>query len=152
LAPWQKKLPKVFPLEINIPAMGLQLRPASAMDAPLDDVWTTLAQRLWLSDSPLRKVLPETVKTEVWDALEGDRFSPRALITLENLQILEKYGTTLPTAEVMETNSYQISVAKLHIGCFEPTRSLNCPVRWRQAKQPSANMEYVSPMSPTALG
>jgi hypothetical protein len=132
--------------------MGLQLRPASAMDAPLDDVWTTLAQRLWLSDSPLRKVLPETVKTEVWDALEGDRFSPRALTTLENLQILEKYGTTLPIAEVVETNSYQISVAKLHIGCFEPTRSLNCPVRWRQAKQPSTNMEYVSPMSPTVLG
>lgn len=95
--------------------MSLQLRPASAMDAPLDDMWTTLAQRLWLSDSPLRKVQPETVKTEVWDVLEGDHFSLRALTALENLQILEKYGTTLPTAEVMETNSYQISVAKLHI-------------------------------------
>jgi hypothetical protein len=82
--------------------MGLQLRPASAMDAPLDDGWMTLAQRLWLSDSPLRKVQPETVKTEVWDALEGDHFSARALTTLENLQILEKYGTTLPAAEVME--------------------------------------------------
>ena len=86
--------------------MGLQLRPASAMDAPLDDVWTTLAQRLWLSDSPLRKVQPETLKTEVWDALGEDHFSLRALTTLESLQILEKYGTTLPTAEVKETNSY----------------------------------------------
>jgi hypothetical protein len=86
--------------------MGLQLRPASAMDVPLDDMWTTLAQRLWLSDSPLRKVQPETVKTEVWDVLEGDHFSLRALTALENLQILEKYGTTLSTAELMETNSY----------------------------------------------
>ena len=132
--------------------MGLQLRPASTMDAPLDDVWTALAQRLWLSDSPLRKVQPETVKTEVWDALEGDHFSPRALATLENLQILEKYGTTLPIAEAMETNSYQISVAKLYIGCFEPARSPDCPVRWRQARQPSTNMEYVSPISPTVFG
>ena len=131
--------------------MGLQLRPASAMDAPLDDVWTTLAQRLWLSDRPLRKVQPETVKTDVWDALERDQFSLRALTALENLQILEKYGTTLPTATVMETNSYQISVAKLHIGCFEPARSPDCPVRGRQAKQPSADMEYVSLTSSTVL-
>ena len=71
--------------------MGLQLRPASAMDAPLEDSWVAVAQKLWLSGNPVRKVKPEILKTDIWDALEADRFSLRALTTLENLQILEKY-------------------------------------------------------------
>ena len=75
--------------------MGLQLRPAFAMDAPLEDVWAALAQRLWLSGSSVRKVQPETVKTDIWDALEVERFSVRALTTLENLQILEQYDHIL---------------------------------------------------------
>ena len=77
--------------------MGLQLRPAFAMDAPHEDAWTAVAQRLWPSNTPVRKAKPETVKTEVWDALEADRFSLRALTTLENLQILEKYDHNVAT-------------------------------------------------------
>jgi hypothetical protein len=72
--------------------MGLQLRTvASAMDTSLEDAWAALAQRLWLSDNPAQKVKPETLKADIWDALEADRFSLRALAILENLQILEKY-------------------------------------------------------------
>lgn len=75
--------------------MGLQLRPVtSAMDAPLEDAWAALARRLWLSDNPVQKAKPETIKVDIWDGLEADRFSLRALATLENLQILEKYGHT----------------------------------------------------------
>ena len=79
--------------------MGLQLRPAFAMDAPLEDAWVALAQRLWLSGGSVRKVQPETVKTDIWDALEVDRFSVRALTTLENLQILEQYDHVLTADE-----------------------------------------------------
>lgn len=76
--------------------MGLQLRPIpSAMDAPLEDAWATLAQRLWSPGYSTGKVKPETVKTDIWDALEADRFSSRSLTTLENLQILEKYDPPL---------------------------------------------------------
>lgn len=78
--------------------MGLQLRPvASAMDAPLEDAWAALARRLWLSDNPAQKVKPETIKADIWDALEADRFSLRALATFENLQILEKYDNNRVT-------------------------------------------------------
>jgi hypothetical protein len=90
---WRKNLPASS--VANILAMGLQLRPiASAMDLPLEDAWAALAQRLWLSGNSAQKVKPETIKTDIWDALEADRFSLRALTTLENLQILEKYGST----------------------------------------------------------
>lgn len=64
------------------------------MEAPLEDRWWDLAQRLWLSDHPAHKIKPESIKTDIWDALEADRFSPRALATLENLQIVERYGHT----------------------------------------------------------
>ena len=77
--------------------MGLQLRPAFAMDTPLEDAWAALAQRFWLSGGPVRRVQPETIQINIWDALEADHFSLRALTTLENLQILERYDHVATT-------------------------------------------------------
>ena len=79
--------------------MGLQLRPAlapaletsaSSMDAPIEEAWAAVARKRWLTESPSRKVKPETVKADIWDPLEAEQFPSRALTTLENLQILEK--------------------------------------------------------------
>ena len=79
--------------------MGLQLRPAlapapeasaSAMAAPSEESWGAVAQKLWLTDTPSRKVKPETIKADLWDPLEAEQLHFRALATLENLQILEK--------------------------------------------------------------
>jgi len=45
---------------------------------------------MWLVDTPIQKVKSETIKTEIWDPLEDDRFSPRSLAALEDLQVLER--------------------------------------------------------------
>ena len=79
--------------------MGLQLRPAlapaletsaSTMETPVEEGWTPLARKLWLTPSATLKVKPETIQAEIWDPLEAEQFFSRALTTLENLQILEK--------------------------------------------------------------
>ena len=54
--------------------------------------WRELAQKHWSSPaSAPRKVRSEVVKNEIWDALEKEGFEFRALLALENLQLLEKY-------------------------------------------------------------
>ena len=79
--------------------MGLQLRPArepalnsypSTMEHFVEARWSDLAHRMWLVDTPIQKVKSETIKTEIWDPLEDDRFSPRSLAALEDLQVLER--------------------------------------------------------------
>ena len=35
---------------------------------------------------------PEVIKQQLWDPLEEDGFTNRSLLTLENLNVLEKYG------------------------------------------------------------
>ena len=82
--------------------MGLQLRPAMApaldssnsnmADVTPNERWSQLAGELWLSSSSARETRPDTIKSRIWDPLESDRFDPRSLSLLENLQILERYA------------------------------------------------------------
>ena len=59
-----------------------------------------LARKHWLKAPKKQanvKVKPEVLKTEIWDVLEKDNFEFKSLLALENLQILEKYGSALDT-------------------------------------------------------
>ena len=61
------------------------------MDASFEDgPWLDLARRFWLKDTPVLAVKPETLKTEIYDRLEAERFPLRSIAALEQLQILEK--------------------------------------------------------------
>lgn len=100
--------------------MGLQLRPAlapaleisaSAMDASFDESWVTLAQKLWLTGTSVRKVNPEIIKTDIWDQLDAEHFPARSLTTLESLQILEKYLFLCYRLCILGADRDQISVA-----------------------------------------
>ena len=61
------------------------------MASSADGRWAALAAKLWPSPTPTRKVKAETVKSEVWDALDAEDFSHASLSNLEGLQILENY-------------------------------------------------------------
>ncbi|KAB8231061.1 hypothetical protein BDV23DRAFT_123206 [Aspergillus alliaceus] len=80
--------------------MGLQARPRmvhgldsrpTVEDFREDSVWVRLAKTLWLDTSKARKVKQDVLKRDIWDPLEADNFSFRSLLTLENLNILEKF-------------------------------------------------------------
>ena len=75
--------------------MGLQLRPLMAqLQEPTqssgDEKWDELARSHWLKDTKVRKVKPESLK-KICDLLARASFGIRPLLTLESLQILEKY-------------------------------------------------------------
>ncbi|THC95772.1 hypothetical protein EYZ11_004769 [Aspergillus tanneri] len=79
--------------------MGLQARQAMAhsLDSrpTVEDFcegspWVQLAKTHWLEPSKVRKVRPDAIKKDIWDPLETENFSFRSLLTLENLNILEK--------------------------------------------------------------
>ena len=53
--------------------------------------WAQLAGEHWPKATKSKKVKPEIVKKEIWDVLEQEAFHFRSLLTLENLQLLEKY-------------------------------------------------------------
>ncbi len=58
-----------------------------------DGHFAMLAKQLWLKPTKKAakiKVKPDVVKKEIWDVLEQEDFSYRSLLTLENLQILER--------------------------------------------------------------
>ena len=57
-----------------------------------DDHWIQLAKEHWAKPAKTKKVKPEVVKNDIWDVLEKERFPFRSLLSLENLQLLEKYG------------------------------------------------------------
>ncbi|KAL4869358.1 hypothetical protein BDV12DRAFT_185244 [Aspergillus spectabilis] len=80
--------------------MGLQTQHAMAHsldsrptveDFRDDSPWVRLAKTHWLDTSVVRKVKHDVVKKDIWDPLEAEGFSFRCLLTLENLNILEKY-------------------------------------------------------------
>lgn len=55
--------------------------------------FSQLAKKLWLKSTkkaPKVKVKPDVLKTEIWDVLEKANFAYKTLLTLENLQILER--------------------------------------------------------------
>lgn len=65
-------------------------------DAPnveeLDDEnhWILLARKHWSESVELKKVKPGVIKKDIWDRLDNENFEFRSLVTLENLQLLEK--------------------------------------------------------------
>ncbi|EED18330.1 DEAD helicases superfamily protein (Aquarius), putative [Talaromyces stipitatus ATCC 10500] len=71
-------------------AKNLETRP-SVPDLEGDNRWVALAQKHWLKQSKIRKVKQDVIKKEIWDPLEAEGFTTRSLLTLENLNILEKY-------------------------------------------------------------
>ncbi|KAB8258874.1 P-loop containing nucleoside triphosphate hydrolase protein [Aspergillus pseudonomiae] len=71
-------------------AHGLDSRP-TVEDFREDSAWVQLAKTHWLETSKVRKVKQDVIKKDIWDPLEADNFSFRSLLTLENLNILEKF-------------------------------------------------------------
>lgn len=89
--------------------MGLQTREAMAQsldsrptveDFREDSAWVQLAKTHWLETSKVRKVKQDVIKKDLWDALEAEGFSFRSLLTLENLNILEKYAQWLTNSSI----------------------------------------------------
>ncbi|KAL4915195.1 hypothetical protein BDW62DRAFT_219627 [Aspergillus aurantiobrunneus] len=71
-------------------AAGLDSRP-TVEDFRDDSRWVQLAKTHWLDTANVRKVKHDAIKKNIWDPLEADGFSFRSLLTLENLNILEKF-------------------------------------------------------------
>ena len=68
-------------------------RPTVA-DLQGENAFAQLAKKHWLKTSkkPAKvKVKSDVLKSEIWDVLEQEDFAFRSLLTLENLQILERY-------------------------------------------------------------
>jgi intron-binding protein aquarius len=79
--------------------MGLEMPPAMAQtletrptvsDLHEDNHWVNLAKTYWLKQGKVRKAKHDVIKKEIWDPLEAEGFSLRSLLTLENLNVLEK--------------------------------------------------------------
>lgn len=70
-------------------AQKLETKP-SVSDLEGDNRWVTVAQKHWLKQSKIRKAKQDVIKNEIWDPLEAEGFTSRSLLTLENLNILEK--------------------------------------------------------------
>jgi len=62
----------------------------SSADAHPDNVFAELARKHWLGKKVTR-VQQDVLKNQLWDPLEKANFAPGALLSLENLQILEQY-------------------------------------------------------------
>ena len=76
--------------------------------------WAKLAQQHWSRPTTkARKVRPDIVKNEIWDALEKEAFDFRSLLILENLQILERYVHFNQLHRAI-TYSIQLLVARLY--------------------------------------
>ncbi|KAL4787560.1 P-loop containing nucleoside triphosphate hydrolase protein [Aspergillus varians] len=71
-------------------APGLDTRP-TVEDFRDDSLWVQLAKAHWLNIANVRKVKHDVIKNAIWDPLEAENFSFRSLLTLENLNILEKF-------------------------------------------------------------
>ncbi|KAI9715179.1 MAG: hypothetical protein M1812_006158 [Candelaria pacifica] len=56
-----------------------------------DNNYAQFARKHWLKPSKVTRILPDVLKTELWDVLAGEGFHFRSLLILENLQFLEKY-------------------------------------------------------------
>lgn len=57
-----------------------------------DSHYVTIARANWLATPGPSRVRPEVIKRDLWDSLEGEKFSTRSLLVLESLQIFERYG------------------------------------------------------------
>lgn len=65
---------------------------SSAAEFHDESPFAQLAREHWLRPSKKAvKVKPDLIKTEIWDVLQQDNFAFKSLLSLENLQILEKF-------------------------------------------------------------
>ncbi|KAL1996333.1 hypothetical protein VTN49DRAFT_98 [Thermomyces lanuginosus] len=71
-------------------AQSLETRP-TVSDLHGDNHWASVAKTRWLKQGKVPKVKHDDIKRELWDPLEKEGFPLRALLILENLNILEKY-------------------------------------------------------------
>jgi intron-binding protein aquarius len=71
-------------------AQNLETRP-TVSDLQEDNHWVNLARTHWLKKAKVRKVKQDVIKKQIWDPLEAEGFPLRSLLTLENLNILEKF-------------------------------------------------------------
>lgn len=70
-------------------AQSLETRP-TVSDLHGDNHWASVAKTRWLKQGKVPKVKHDDIKRELWDPLEKEGFPLRALLILENLNILEK--------------------------------------------------------------
>ncbi|KAF9892354.1 hypothetical protein FE257_002131 [Aspergillus nanangensis] len=92
-------------------AHGLELRP-TVEDFREDSAWVQLAKTHWL-ETKTRKVKQDVIKKELWDRLESENFSFRSLLTLENLNILEKF---LWPTYTEDASNYHVLLLALIVG------------------------------------
>jgi intron-binding protein aquarius len=61
------------------------------MDLENEEHWRRLAEQHWTAPSANpRKIRTEVIKNELWDRLEKSGFDFQSLVSLENLQVLER--------------------------------------------------------------
>ena len=78
------------------PQQDLDERSSDAVEIQSENPFEELAKKHWLKSTKKQtkvKVKPDVLKSEIWDVLESENFEFKSLLVLENLQILEKYGT-----------------------------------------------------------
>lgn len=71
-------------------AQSLETRP-SVSDLQGDSPWVALAKTHWLKQNKVRKAKQDVLTNDIWNPLEAEGFPTRSLLTLENLNILEKW-------------------------------------------------------------
>lgn len=76
----------------------------TAADGEGDDAFAQLARKLWLKPAGKAakaiKVKPDVLKKEIWDVLEKEDFPYSSLLTLEKLQLLDRYDYHLFNASL----------------------------------------------------
>ncbi|CEL02399.1 Putative DEAD helicases superfamily protein (Aquarius) [Aspergillus calidoustus] len=93
-------------------AHGIDSRP-TVEDFRDDSPWVQLAKSHWLESSNLRKVKHDAIKKDLWDPLEAEKFSLRSLLTLENLNVLEKF---LWPTYTEDASNYHVLLIALIVG------------------------------------
>jgi intron-binding protein aquarius len=110
-----------------------------------DNPFAQLAKLYWLKSSKRAakvKVKPDVVKKEIWDVLEQEDFSYRSLLTLENLQILERQATSNVNGTISILIFVQLSLARLFRRLFQSSCSSHCPHHKCSESRASTYMEY----------
>ena len=74
--------------------------------------WVTLAKTHWLGETAnVQRVKLDTIKKELWDPLQADGFKLRSLLTLENLNVLEK---------CVHPSVFRLKIPNIFSGFFGP--------------------------------
>ncbi|KAL2803232.1 hypothetical protein BJX63DRAFT_412680 [Aspergillus granulosus] len=93
-------------------AHGFDSRP-TVEDFRDDSPWVQLARSHWLQKSNVRKLKHDAIKKDIWDPLDAENFSFRSLLTLENLNVLEKF---LWPTYTEDASNYHVLLIALIVG------------------------------------